>query len=133
MTAKSNYLENEILDHILGKGTRDFTSPVSLFMAISTADPSEDGSSLTEPNTSHGYARQAITFGAASGGATSNTGAISFGANTTTNWGTITHFAIMDGSSGGNMLYKGALTASKLIEVGDSLDFAIGEVDISED
>jgi hypothetical protein len=26
MSAASNYLENEILDHVLGEGARDFTS-----------------------------------------------------------------------------------------------------------
>ncbi|MGB2469903.1 MAG: phage tail fiber protein, partial [Flavobacteriales bacterium] len=36
-------------------------------------------------------------------------------------WGTITHFGIFDASSSGNLLYHGALTASKTIATGDVL------------
>ena len=34
MSSASNYLENEVLDHVLGKGTRDFTSPGTLTVAL---------------------------------------------------------------------------------------------------
>ena len=32
----SNYAENELLDHLLGKGTRDFTSPATLAVALAS-------------------------------------------------------------------------------------------------
>ena len=131
MSAKSDYLENEILDHILGKGARDFPSPANLYVALSTADPTDAGSGLAEPS-GNGYARQAVSFNAASSGATANTAQLTFGLCTTTTWGTITHFAIFDASSAGNMLYHGALTASKTIDVGDSLVVAAGDLDIAE-
>jgi hypothetical protein len=131
MSAKSDYLETEILDHILGKGARDFTSPANLYVALSTANPTDTGSGLAEPS-GNGYTRQSVAFGAASGGATSNTAQLTFGPCTTTTWGTITHFAIFDASSAGNMLYYGALTASKTIDVGDSLVVAVGDLDIAE-
>lgn len=133
MTAKSNYLEEEILDHILGKGARDFTSPAALYMAVSTADFTEDGSGGAEPAGANGYARQSIAFNASGAdGATENTAAVTFGPNTTSDWGTISHFAIFDALTLGNMLYYGALTASKAVTVDDSLEFAIGDVDIAE-
>ena len=131
MSAKSDYLETEILDHILGKGARDFTSPANLYVALSTTDPTDAGSGLAEPS-GNGYARQAVSFNAASSGATANTAQLTFGPCTTTTWGTITHFAIFDASSAGNMLYHGALTASKTIDVGDSLAVAAGDLDIAE-
>jgi hypothetical protein len=34
MSAASNYLENEVLDHVLGKGARNFTSPANLYVAL---------------------------------------------------------------------------------------------------
>ena len=39
-------------------------------------------------------------------------------------WGTVTHFAVWDASTSGNMLFHGALTASKTIDSGDTASFA---------
>jgi hypothetical protein len=132
MSAKSDYLEEKILDHILGKAARNYTSPANLFVALSTANPTDTGGALAEPS-GNGYARQAVSFNAAGAdGATENTAQLTFGPCTTTSWGTITHFAIFDASSAGNMLYYGALTASKTIDVSDSLVVAAGDLDIAE-
>lgn len=132
MSAKSNYLEEEILDHILGKTARNWTPPADLYVALSTANPTDDASGLVEPS-GNGYARQAVSFNAAGAdGATENTAQLTFGPCTTTSWGTITHFAIFDAATNGNMLYYGQLTASKTIDVSDSLVVAAGDLDIAE-
>jgi len=132
MSAKSNYLEEKVLDHVLGKGARDFTSPANLYVALSTADPTENGSGLAEPS-GNGYARQAVSFIASdAAAATENTAQLTFGPCSTAQWGTITHMAVFDASTAGNMLYYGALTASRLIEVNDSLVVAAGDLDIAE-
>lgn len=125
----TNYAETALLNHLLGKTA--YTMPTTVYAALFTADPGEAGSLSNEVASGVGYARQAITsnMSASTGGSTSaNTAAITFGPNTTTNWGTITHCALIDGGSlgSGNVLLKGALAASKAISVGDSFAFNIG-------
>jgi hypothetical protein len=44
---------------------------------------------------------------------------------------TITHAALYDASTSGNMLMHGALVASKSVTAGDSLTVAIGDLDIT--
>ena len=126
MSAMSDYLENEILDHILGTGA--YTMPTTVYVGLSTGSFNDDnsGTELTGNN----YSRKVITFGAASSGTASNNAAVEFDA-ATGSWGTVSHFGIFDASSAGNLLIHGALTASKVIETGDILKIAIGDMDIT--
>jgi hypothetical protein len=131
MGSFSDYWENEILDHIFGKGSY---TPPTIYVGLSTADPLDSGSGLAEPS-GNGYARVA-TSGAswttASGGSLSNAGDVSF-PQATGSWGTITHFALFDAASAGNMLAHGALSQSKTITSGDTAKFATGDLDVSLD
>jgi len=126
MSAMSDYLENEILDHILGTGA--YTMPTTVYVGLSTGSFNDDNSG-TELSGS-GYARQSIAFGAASSGTASNSGAVDFPA-ATGSWGTVSHFGIFDASTGGNLLIHGALTASKAVDTGDILRIATGDMDIT--
>lgn len=131
MGSFGNYLEDEILDHIFGKGSY---TPPTIYVALSTADPTDDGSGLAEPS-GNGYARKSTAgadWNAASGGALDNANDITF-AQATGSWGTITHFALMDALTAGNMLAHGALSASKAIGNGDTAKFAAGELDVTLD
>jgi hypothetical protein len=116
----SNYLETELLDHVLGKGVRDFSSPNNLYVALHTSDPGETGA--TGELAGNGYARQSATFAAASGNSAVASADLTFTASGA-NWGTITHASIWDALSGGNCLYYGALTTSRVVNDGDSLTF----------
>lgn len=78
-----------------------------------------------------GLTNNATNWPAASAGAKSNGIAINFG-TATANWGTVTHFAILDAATLGNILYHGDLTVSKVINSGDSAQFPIGDLDVSE-
>ncbi len=126
MSAMSDYLENEILDHILGTGA--YTMPSTVYVGLSTGSFNDDnsGTELTGSN----YARESISFGAAASGTASNDAAVEFNA-ATGSWGTISHFGIFDALTSGNLLIHGALTASKVIETGDILKIAIGDMDIT--
>lgn len=126
MAQMTNYLENEIYDHVL-RGAA-YPSPATIYLALFTAAPGEAGGG-TEVSAG-GYARQAITMGAPSDGAGSNTAPIVFGP-ASASWGTVTHFAVMDNSSGGNMLLYGDLTAPKPVGDGDTLTFATGDLDLA--
>jgi hypothetical protein len=131
MGSFSDYWENEILDHIFGKGSY---SPPTIYVALSTADPTDDGSGIAEPS-GNGYARvqtQASDWNAASAGSLYNANDIMF-PEATGNWGTISHFALFDAASGGNMLAHGALSESKSVGAGDTAKFAAGDLDVSLD
>ncbi len=129
MSAKSNYLEKAVLDHVLG--TSAMSSP-SVYISLYTSNPAEDDSG-TELS-GNGYSRQAASFNAATSGAGTATGPTAAKDFTASggNWGTVTHFGLHDAASSGNLLYYGALTEDKLIEDGDTLRFAINSITITE-
>ncbi len=134
MSAASDYLELEILDHVLGKGTRDFTSPANLYIGLHTAAVTDAGTG-TEVSGS-AYARTAVTFNAATQPSTGSTYAdnsatVTFPTASGGNWGTISHIAIWDNSTGGNLLFHGQLTASKVVNDGDTFQIQAGNLVIS--
>jgi len=131
--SKSDYLENKLLDHVLGGG--DYTRPATVYVALFTVAPSDSGGG-TEV-TGGSYARVAVTnnvtnWPAASGGAKSNGTEIAF-PEATASWGTVVAFAIFDAATAGNMLYWATLTTSKTIDQGDTAKFAVGDLDVTED
>lgn len=125
MSALSNHLETLLLAWHLTAGTA--ARPTAWYLAVGTGS-SDTG--LTGEPSGNGYARQSITFTVTDDTA-SNSNAITIGPCSGTNWGTMSHFAIFDAETGGNLLWHGALTASKLVEVGDSLTVAIGDIDLT--
>jgi len=126
MSAMSDYLENEILDHILGTGS--YTMPSTVYVGLATGSFGDDasGSELTGNN----YSRVSASFSAASGGTTSNSAAIEFAA-ATGSWGSVSHFGIFDAASSGNLLIHGAFSAAKTIASGDILRIAAGDLDVT--
>jgi hypothetical protein len=131
--SKSDYLENKSLDHVLGGG--DYTRPGTVYIALYTAAPTDAGGG-TEV-TGGSYARVAVTnnatnWPAASPGSKQNGTAFTF-PQATANWGTVVAFGILDAASGGNLLYWGDLTASKTVENGDTAEFAVSGITITED
>lgn len=128
MAALSDYAEKLLLDFLMTTGTA--TRPTNWYVGLFTAAPNDAGGG-TEVSGS-GYAREAVTFDAATsgGGTTSNTGAVSFTA-AGGSWGTISHIGIFDASTSGNLLWHGSLTASKTVADGDTLEFAIGNIDLT--
>tara|TARA_R110000765_G_scaffold3876_1_gene12188 strand:- start:762 stop:1148 length:387 start_codon:yes stop_codon:yes gene_type:complete len=126
MSAMSDYLENEILDHILRNAA--YTPASTVYIGLSTGSFA-DGNSGTELSGS-GYTRKSIAFDAASGGTTDNTSAIDF-PTATGSWGTVSHWGLFDAASSGNLLIHGAFSASKAVASGDILRIAAGELDIT--
>ena len=125
----SDYWENKILDHIFGKGSY---TPPTIYVGLSTADPTDDGSGLAEPS-GNGYARtqtSACDWNTASNGSLDNAGDITF-AQATGSWGTITHFALFDAATAGNLLAHGVLSQSKTIGNSDTAIFEAGDLEIS--
>ena len=128
MSAMSDYLENKVLDHILG--TTAYTQPTTVYVGLSTASFADDHSG-TELSGS-GYARQSASFNAAASGTADNSAAIEFPA-ATASWGTVSHFGIFDALTAGNLLIHGSFTTAKAIGSGDILKISAGDLDISAD
>lgn len=128
MAALSDYSEKLILDYLMTTGSA--TRPTNWYVALYTAAPNDAGGG-TELSGS-GYAREAVTFAAATSGTgtTSNSGAVVFTADGG-DWGSVTHMGIHDATSGGNLLWHGALAAAKTVLDGDSLEFAVGNIDLT--
>lgn len=126
MASMSDYLENAALDHVLGTST--FTAPSNLYLALFTANPAEDGTG-TEVSGA-GYARQEVTFGAASSGLASSTNTPTFTADGG-DFGTITHVGIFDASTNGNMLFYAPIATARTITDKESIVFQTGDISIS--
>jgi hypothetical protein len=130
MGSFSNYAELKILEHITGKTS--FTKP-TVYVGLSTANPDEDASGLAEPS-GNGYARVDSTgvWGTAADGEITNDSVITF-PEASGSWGTISHFALFDAESGGNMLAYGALSESKAVGSGDTARFSASALTITLD
>lgn len=124
--AKTNFAEALVLQWLLT--SLPTTRPSSLYVALHTGDPSENGNQ--DEVSAEGYARREINFSVALQTAT-NSGVVTFGP-AQENWGTISHFSIWDAETGGNPYYKGELSNSRVVLTGDRVTFDIGALSISE-
>ena len=130
MGSASDYLEAELLDHMIGSA---YSAPATWYVALSTADPTDDASGIAEPS-GGSYARVSVaanTFSRATS-TIDNDAAITW-AEATGSWGTLTHWAIYDAASGGNMLFHGSLGSSQAIASGETARLPAGTLDITAD
>jgi len=134
--AATTYLEHEILQFLFKNNTESFASPGdSIYIGLATAVSDAEGGSVTEA-TFGNYARQQV---AASGWTVpavstdtqtaTNAANIEFPASSGTS-NTITHAFVADASSSGNILFVGALDASKTIATGDIFRINAGNFSI---
>lgn len=129
MAGLSDYAEKKILDHALG--TTSWTMPAQIYAALYTAAPTDAGGG-TEVSTGGGslYARQAVDFDAASGGATDLTADCTF-PQAGTNWGTISYLGLHDAVTAGNLIAWGVLASTKVIETGDTFKILAADLDVT--
>lgn len=133
---KSTDTADDTLDAILRAVDPAWRSGASRYIALYTATPGVGGSATTNESAYGSYARVAVTaatgFTAASAASSSNTGLIQF-PECTSGSETITYVAIVTTASGaGQILYFGALTASRAISTGIQPQFAIGALVATE-
>jgi len=125
MTAASNYLENELLDHALGTGS--WTMPADVYVQLHTDDPGEACTSSVAGETS----RVIATFAASSGGTASSNADIDWTSVSTSE--TYTHLSLWDNSTpgAGNALFYGAFSSSIAVTAGDNFTIASGGLDVT--
>lgn len=126
MATMSNYLENKVLDYVL-RDQADW-APAAVYLSLHTADPTDAGTGAECSGGS--YARQAITFNAAhaTAGTIDNSSVEEF---TNMPACTVTHIGVWDAASSGNLLFFGAVTASKAVGAGDTISLSAGSLDIT--
>ena len=126
MAAMSNYLENKVLDYVL-RDQADW-APAAVYLSLHTADPTDAGTGAECSGGS--YARQAITFNAAhaTAGTIDNSSVEEF---TNMPACTVSHIGVWDAASSGNLLFFGAVTASKAVGAGDTISLSAGSLDIT--
>ena len=106
-SALSTYLGNSLLRWIGGNAMP--TAPAACYLALFDGDPKASGTEVT--TTIDAAGRQAITWSVPSAGVTntmSNSAVVDFG-NAAGAVANLSHMAIMDASTGGNILASAAL------------------------
>ena len=127
-----NGIETSVLAKVFG--AVDFTPDATYYLALSQGDPLDDGTGLIEPV--NGYARVGVANTAGewvvAGDTASNVNDITFPA-ATGDWGVLTHWAILDASSGGNVIAHGTLVDVQIPVNGDTFKFFAGDLTIQLD
>lgn len=125
---KTNYLETQLLNHVLR--ATPYSAPSTIYVALYTSAPGEAGGG-TEV-TGGSYTRQSVAFTAPAPDSVSNTADVNF-AVATADWGHIVAFALLDQAVGGNMLYYSTLTAPRDVLTNDQFRFPLGQLLVAED
>lgn len=136
MSAKGNTFENDVVLLTFNGTAYSWNANTDLYVSLHTGDPGEAGSQTTSECAFGSYARVTVARSGAgftvSGDTASNTATISF-PECTSGSETVTHVAIGTASSGaGQILYKGALTASRAVSSGITLQFAASALSVTE-
>lgn len=104
--------------------------PTNFYIGLSTTAPTTAGGNVTEPSDS-AYARVRLSsLSAPSGGEVKNSQAISF-ADSTTDWGQVTHFVIYDAATGGNLLIYNTLDKPRTIQSDSQVSFKVNGLELS--
>lgn len=126
----TTYFLNLVAGNVFGS-KKSPTIPEKYYLGLSSTAPSLDGSGVTEPSSGAGYARVELTsLSTPVEGVVTNSSAIDF-AESTAEWGTMTHFVIYDAPSDGNLLMYGELSASRRVEAATIMTIKIGSLNLS--
>ncbi len=124
----SSYLGNGILNHVFAFDTTgtELARPTALYLALHLEDPGEDGTG--EELSSSVYSRQPISFEVATNKTTANSAPILWDGLPTVD---ISHLAVWDALTDGNLYFIGALAETEVFVTGDDLYFATGDIEIA--
>lgn len=130
----SDVLENAILNGMFrGSAFTPYAPIGTVYVSLHTATLNDDGTG-TEVSGS-AYARATVvaaSWDVAAGGTIQNAAAISFG-TAGASWGTITNVGIWNAATSGTLLYAGTLTASAIVNINDTFQFAGSALKITLD
>ena len=126
MAAQSDYLRTKLLNFLDGTA---YSPPATVYLGLFVTPVNSDGSGTEVAG--GGYARQALTFAAASAGSIATSASATFApldsaeANTVFGWG------IFDASSAGNLLFYGNVATPIQVAANTNLVIDAGAITIS--
>lgn len=121
----SNFFRGKAIDVSL-RGL-PYPPPAQVYVSLHTSNPTADGIPATEVSATW-YGRQLVAFGPQNiAGQTTNTNTITYNA-VTEGPITVTHFALWDSSTLGNMLYFAPLASSKTFSNTDVPSWLPGQI-----
>jgi hypothetical protein len=132
----SDYLANELLDHILGVGA--FAVPTNIYAGLSTGSLTNSTTGTTaadtgEPTAEPSYARKLHNSWQTSvSGVSNNSGSLTF-ATATGSFGILHSTFLADDITAGNILFYGTLASDQSIGVNDILEFSTGSFSVTLD
>lgn len=137
MTAASNYTEENVINAVL-RGV-SFPIPPGVYVSLHTADPGESGGSEVGLAAWPAYVRRdAAVGGAIASGWAAPTDGVSTNAKQITYPGmngasnvTVSHWALYDAATGGNMLAHAALQTSRTLQPGDVFVFDVASLTVT--
>ena len=116
----SNYAEDKLLKVVFNNTA--FGAVATTYIKLHTGNPGEDCTS----NPSAMTTRVAASWATAASGSVATNASVTFTSMPANE--TITHISVWDAASGGNPLWYGALTTSRGVLIGDSLQFPSGQI-----
>lgn len=125
MADASDYLENELLDHVCGTS---YTAPSAWYVQVHTADPTDTGTVGQSTGWSSDRV-QLTSWGTASGGSVSSAAAVLF--ETAPGTATISWITVWDAASAGNCLFRAELDTARPVSAGDDLNFPSGDITLT--
>jgi len=137
MAELSTYMEDRIVNFMRNVAiTGQAAVYVGLFCAASTEeedlaalDAELEAGTITSEESGGGYARELAGLSASSNGVSANAGDITFDTATGA-WGTITHCALIDLITAGNVIMWSRFDAFKAVASGDTYKINTGDLDV---
>ena len=115
---------NELLDALVGTSTYSITGATKLRLMTANGNDASAGTEVTGGS----YVAQTITFTSAASGAIENDSALSFTGMPAV---TVVGIEVYDSAGTAKRLLYGALTSSRTVTAGDTVQFASGAIDIT--
>ena len=117
-------IENQLLDALVGTSTYSITGATKLRLMTANGNDASAGTEVTGGS----YVAQTIAFDAAASGSISNNASISFTGMPAV---TVVGIEIYDSAGSPKRLAYGALTTSRTVTAGDTVQFASSAITLS--
>ena len=137
MAGASDYTKANVLSALL-RGVA-LPLPAGTYVSLHTADPAGTGANEVTLGNWPGYLRRKAEgvgaigsgWGAPSAGVSSNSNQLTYPNNNGASSVTVTHFAVWDAITTGNVINSAALTTARTLLVGDILVFDIASLTVA--
>jgi len=106
------------------------TGQAAVYVALFTSDAGLEGGVITSEVSGGSYARELAGLSVSVDGVSANAADIIF-TTATASWGTITHIALMDALTAGNVIMHSPLDAPKTVGNGDTFKINAGDLDVT--